>query len=122
MKRVEPYLEDVFETFPRASRRLCNAAEAVAIESHKPPMTRRFFYALLRWGWAIVPALLAVSVLTGCDSSAAASQSEAVQQDADALSSREWAGQQVCGAGMTAVWHGDVLECLRTRPVMAVEP
>ena len=117
MKRMEPFLEDVFESFPRTSQRPCNATEAVAIEAYRQPLLKRLFYAISRWGWVvIVPAALTVA-LTGCYAGAAAADAE----DAEALSSREWAGQQVCGAEKTPVWRGDVLECLRQRPVMAVQ-
>ncbi|MBF5006884.1 hypothetical protein [Diaphorobacter caeni] len=41
-------------------------------------------------------------------------QAIAEQEDADALNSREWAGQQVCGPDRTAVWDDDKsLRCLR---------
>lgn len=116
MTRVDPFLDDVFETFRRTSSRPCNAAEAVALEIYKPPLTRRFFYALMKWG-ILVMALAAIGVmLSGCDTQAAEIE------DAEALSSREWAGQQVCGPAATAVWHGDKqLECLPTRTPMAVQ-
>lgn len=43
-----------------------------------------------------------------------AAVSEADRQDAEALSSREWAGQRVCGPNATAVWESDkTLTCLR---------
>lgn len=36
------------------------------------------------------------------------------QEDAEALSSREWVGQQQCGPNATAVWEDDkTLLCLR---------
>ena len=44
----------------------CDADSAVALHKYKAPLTRRFFYALLRWGWAAVFAGLAALVLTGC--------------------------------------------------------
>ena len=117
MKRMEPFLEDVFECFPRTSQRPCNALDAVAIEVYRQPLLKRLFYAISRWGWVvIVPAALAAA-LTGCYAGAAAADAE----DAEALNSRDWAGQQVCGAAATAVWRGDVLECLSERPVMAVQ-
>ena len=46
--------------------RPCDALSAVALHSYKAPLTRRFFYALIRWGWAAVFAGLAALVLTGC--------------------------------------------------------
>lgn len=89
---------------------------AYEMQKFTKPRKTRFFYALLRWGWVAV--LAAVFLLTGCDRMAAA-HAQAVEQvaelqDREALSSREWAGQQVCGAGMTAVWESDqVLACYR---------
>lgn len=46
----------------------CDALSAIALHSYKAPLTRRFFYALIRWGWgwAAVFAGLAALVLTGC--------------------------------------------------------
>lgn len=42
-------------------------------------------------------------------------EATAAQQDAEAMTSREWAGQQVCGTHRTAVWEDDkTLTCLRT--------
>ena len=41
-------------------------SEAQGYEFHQAPMYRRFFYALTRWGWIVIPAALALSVLTGC--------------------------------------------------------
>lgn len=36
------------------------------------------------------------------------------QEEADALTSREWAGQQICGPTRTAVWDDDKsMRCLR---------
>ena len=77
-------------------------------QPHTQPATRRFFYAI---------ALTAVSMLTGCDDLAGA-HAQAVdqvaeQQDREALASRIWAGQQVCGQHATAVWLDDkTMECL----------
>ena len=69
MIRVQPFLDDCTATFARTThgRRPCTATESVAIHKYKAPAHRRFFYGLCRWGWAIVPAVLALSVLTGCD-------------------------------------------------------
>ena len=113
MIRMPPYLDDFTGTYARTThgRRACTATESIAIHKYKPPFHRRFFYGLCRWGWAIVPAVLALSVLTGCaDSSAEISQAqelEAAQQDAEALASREFAGQQVCGPAALATWQDD---------------
>lgn len=41
--------------------------EAIAIQVFRKPLTKRFFYALFRRGWVLVPLVLALWVLTGCD-------------------------------------------------------
>lgn len=46
----------------------CSADEAIALHRYKPPLHRRFFYALCRHGWVIVPIVLAAAVLSGCQS------------------------------------------------------
>lgn len=68
----------------------CNAAEAVALHKYTKPRTTRFFYALLKWGWAIVPVLLAVSVLSGCaDEAQTYSAAQADLADAVAQAAKE---------------------------------
>ena len=62
MIRVPPYLDNCTSVFPRTTR-----CDGHAIYYYQAPITRRFFYALMRWGWAIVPAVLLSLVLTGCD-------------------------------------------------------
>ena len=75
------------------------------------PAARGLFYAI---------ALTAVSMLAGCDDLAAA-HAQAVdqvaeQQDREALSSRERAGQQVCGPHATAIWESDKsMHCAKER-------
>lgn len=101
-------------TQSRFSRRMgeqrpCDAQAAIALHAYKPPIARRFFYALLDWGWVAV--LAAVFLLSGCDRLAAA-HAQAVEQvaelqDREALSRRERAGQQVCGPHATAIWESD---------------
>lgn len=50
-----------------------------------------------------------------------AAEATADQQDAEALSSREWAGRQVCGPNATPVWESDkTLLCLRHVDAAAV--
>lgn len=45
-----------------------------------------------------------------------AAELEAAQQDAEALASREFAGQQVCGPAAEAQWISDkVLQCVPKR-------
>ena len=73
------------------------------------PALRGVFYAI---------ALTAVSMLAGCTDDLAAAHAQAVdqvaeQQDREALASRLWAGQQVCGQHATAVWlDSKTMECL----------
>lgn len=60
--------------------------------------------------WLIAAVIaLGVGAVAGHEAEALADQ-----QDAEALSSREWAGRQVCGPNATAVWEDDkTLQCLR---------
>lgn len=43
----------------------------------------------------------------------AAAEAEADEQDRAAITSREWAGRQVCGPKAEPEWRGDELTCLR---------
>ena len=88
---------------------------AYEMQKFTKPRKTRFFYARLLLALA---ALAGALLLTGCDdlqaAHAVAVEQLADQQDREALSSREWAGQQVCGAGKTAAWLDDkTLTCLR---------
>ena len=92
MIRMSPYLDDFTGTYARTThgRRACTATESVAIHKYKAPAHRRFFYGLCRWGWAIVPAVLAVSVLGGCtDDLDAAVAMQADLADAIAQAAKE---------------------------------
>ena len=62
MIRMPPYLNNCTSVFPRTTR-----CDGQAIYHYPAPITRRFFMAVIRWGWAIVPVLLLAFVLTGCD-------------------------------------------------------
>lgn len=62
MIRMPPHLDNCTSVFPRTTR-----CDGQAIYHYPAPITRRFFYAVIRWGWAIVPVLLLAFVLTGCD-------------------------------------------------------
>ena len=87
---------------------LCDVRQAFAMQTYpRKPLLKRLFNA--RLGIAFALALIAGAFLAGCDTQAAEIE------DAEALNSREWAGQQVCGPAATAVWHGNALECLRER-------
>ena len=48
--------------FPRTTR-----CDGHAIYLYKPPLHRRFFYALCRHGWVLFVVALAVLVLSGCN-------------------------------------------------------
>lgn len=72
------------------------------------------------WGTAIVlstviGAFCFLSDADYRDEFGQASELEAVQQEEAARASREFAGQQVCGAGARAQWDGDVLQCFPKR-------
>lgn len=59
---------DTTRCYPRTMREAfgLSASDAVAMHKYTMPLSKRFFYALIRWGWTIIPALLAVEVLTCC--------------------------------------------------------
>lgn len=61
--------------------------------------------------------LLALFITLGVGHIAAQASTEADLEDAAALSSREFAGQALCGPNATAVWLDDKsLECLKHMP------
>ncbi len=64
-----------------------------------------------------IPWILALLITLGMGHFAARASAEADQEDAAALSSREFAGQAVCGPRATAVWTDDkALECFKELP------
>ena len=72
------------------------------------------------WGTAIVlstfiGAFCFLSDADYRDEFGRADELAAVQQEEAARASREFAGQQVCGAGARAQWDGDVLQCFPKR-------
>ena len=61
--------------------------------------------------------ILALLMTLGVGHIAAKGSAEADEEDAAALSSREFAGQAVCGPRATPVWADDkTLECLKELP------
>lgn len=63
------------------------------------------------------PWILALLITLGMGHFAARANAEADQEDAAALSSREFAGQALCGPRATPVWTDDkTLECLKELP------
>ena len=84
MIRMPTYLDNCTSVFQRTTR-----CDGHAIYYHPAPITRRFFYALCRWGWAIVPAVLALSVLTGCDDLESYAADQASLADAIAQAAKE---------------------------------
>jgi len=61
--------------------------------------------------------ILALVITLGVGHIAAQASTEADLEDAAALSSREFAGQAVCGPRATPVWTDDkTLECLKELP------
>lgn len=95
MIRVQPFLDDCTATFARTThgRRPCTATESIAIHKYKAPAHRRFFYGFCKWGWAIVPAVLALSVLTGCDDLESYAADQASLADAIAMARQEFLQQ-----------------------------
>ena len=63
------------------------------------------------------PWIIALLITLGLGHFAARADAEADQEDAAALSSREFAGQALCGPRATPVWADDkTLECLKELP------
>lgn len=60
-------------------------------------------------------AWIIAAVLTLGMGAIAGHETEADRQDAEALSSRDWAAREVCEGGPFE-WQGDVLICHRERP------
>lgn len=92
MTRAPSYLDDNTRTFARTCPGFGKTAaqQAMAIEVYHTPLHKRAILALCRWGWAIVPALLAVSVLGGCtDDLDAAVAMQADLADAIAQAAKE---------------------------------
>ena len=88
---------------------ICNATEAVAIQTHRAPLHKRALWVFMRGGWLIVPATLAALVLTGCAPAAADAPQAEVHQRAIPAG--------VCPAGHTAVWvDASTNECLKELP------
>jgi len=87
---------------------------AYEMQKHTKPLQKRLFYALPRVAMALVAVLLVVFAIAVGAEVVAKRDAQAAQQDTEALSSREWAGQQVCGPDMTAVWATpQIVECYR---------
>ena len=87
MIRMPHYLDNCTSRFARTTR-----CDGHAIYYHQAPITRRFFYGLRRWGWSIVPAVLALSVLsvlTGCDDLESYAADQASLADAIAMAAKE---------------------------------
>lgn len=83
---------------------------AIPIQHYRKPLSKRFFYALARWGW--VPVLLLVLLLTGCSGDmrheqALAKELQAIQQEQEAQASREYVGKRHCGPAAVHEWIGD---------------
>lgn len=84
MIRAPSFLDDNTRTFARTCPGFGKTAAemAAAIEVHKIPLHRRFVYALCRHGWVVVPAVLAVLVLSGCNDMHAEQATAASLRDA----------------------------------------
>lgn len=94
------YKRSLAEAFP------CDATQAVAIHKYKPPLARRFFYALIRSGWVVFAVVLALLVLAGCDDTRAEEATAASLRDALAQAQRErpdlWTPEQKARADVAA--------------------
>ena len=92
---------------PRPGAR-CNATEAVAIQTHRAPLSKRLLIAVMRGGWLILPATLAALVLTGCAPAAA---------DGPQAETPRAVPAGVCEAGHAAVWvNSTTIVCLKELP------
>lgn len=61
--------------------------------------------------------IFAIAITLGVGAIAAQADAEADREDAAALSSREFAGQALCGKGKTAVWTDDKeMDCFKELP------
>lgn len=78
--------------------------EAIAIQVFRKPLTKRFFYALMRWGWLWI--FLAVLALTGCDEMADKEADAANLRDALAQAQQDrpdlWTPERIERAGVAA--------------------
>ena len=54
--------------YPRTLRAAfgMSAEDAVAIHVYRTPLAKRVFLGIIKWGWIIAPAVLAITVLSGC--------------------------------------------------------
>ncbi|MBL7091700.1 hypothetical protein [Acidovorax sp.] len=70
MIRAPSYLDDNTSTFARTCPGFGKTAAemAMAIEVYRTPLHKRVLWAFCRHGWLIVPAVLAVLILSGCTS------------------------------------------------------
>ena len=68
MTRAPSYLDGNTSTFARTCPGFGKTAaqQAIAIEVYRTPLHKRVLWAFCRCGWLMVPAVLAVLVLTGC--------------------------------------------------------
>lgn len=80
--------------------------ESIAIQVFRKPTMRRFFFALLRRGWVVVPIALMVLVLTGCDEMADKEADAANLRDALAQAQQDrpdlWTPERIERAGVAA--------------------
>ena len=103
---------DTPDQFPRISR--LDARSANPIEAYPPSLTLRVMTFLVMWGWLVALLLLSLLFLTGCDASAEPIAVRSAREDAEAISSREWAGVVMCGPKATPDWLDDKsLRCLK---------
>ena len=117
MRREPAFLDNCFSQFPRTQR--LDAWSANPIEAPNPPLWLRVLAFIVPWGWIAVPFVLVVTVLSGCDASAEPIAVRSAREDAEAISSREWAGVVQCGPHATADWLDDkTMRCLKHQKEM----
>lgn len=64
-------------------------SESTGIEHHQAPLPKRLFFALMRHGWIVVVAVLALSLLSGCGEAKDWGADQASLADAIAQASRD---------------------------------
>ena len=117
MRREPAFLDNCFSQFPRTQR--LDAWSANPIEAYPPSLTLRVMTFLVMWGWLVALLLLSLLFLTGCDASAEPIAVRSAREDAEAISSREWAGLVQCGPHGTADWLDDkTMRCLKHQKEM----
>lgn len=100
MIRMPPHLDNDWQPVKRTcpSFGKTTAENACAVQVYRAPLHKRLLWTFCRHGWAIVPIVLAVLVLTGCDDDVAtarlvAEDAASTPLEAHRQARREWLEQ-----------------------------